>query len=235
MAPAGLANCYEILIRLIEEEDNLMPPGAFLLLAEEYGLMPQLDRWVVRQVLKWASTRGRSDAQGGMFCVNVSSATICDPDFPEYVAEQRRIFDIRGETMCFELDKPDVTARREDGARFVRQLRMQGCHASLSGFGRDRTSFELPKNLGVDLLKIDGSLILGMLRDPISLAKITAINKVAHASGMRTIAEYVENDETVSRLRLLGIDYAQGFGISRPRPLHDIGSGGSRRDTPAEM
>lgn len=222
-AAAGFADCYEILIRLIEEEENLMPPGAFLPLAEKYGLMPKLDRWVVRQVLKWASMRGGSSAQGRLLCVNVSGATICDPNFPEYVAEQRRFFDVPGEALCFELDEPDVMTRREDGARFVGQLRKQGCHAALSGFGRDRASFDLPKGLGVDLLKIDGNLILGMLRDRVNLAKVTAINKVAHASGMRTIAEYVEDDQTAATLRALGIDYAQGFGISRPRPLDEIG------------
>jgi PAS domain S-box-containing protein len=221
---AGLANCYEVLIRLIEEEQNLMAPGAFLPLAEKYGLMPKLDRWVVRQVLKWASARSLSGARTGMLCINVSGATIDDPAFPEFVAEQRRIFDVPGEALCFELDEPDAITRREDGARFVAQLRKQGCHATLSGFGRDRALFDLPKGLGVDLLKIDGNLILGMLREPVSLAKVTAINKVAHASGLRTIAEYVENDDTAAKLRALGVDYAQGFGISLPRPLDEITS-----------
>lgn len=219
---AGLRVSYEILIRLIEEEENLMPPGAFLPLAEKYGLMPKLDRWVVGQVLKWASGRGWSAPKDGMLCINVSGATISDPDFPEFVAQQRRAFDTAGEVLCFEVDEPEVRVRREDAARFVGQIRKQGCHATLSGFGRDRPSFDLVKDLGVDFLKIDGSVILNMLRNPVDLAKLTAINKVAHASGLRTIAEYVESDVATARLREIGVDFAQGFGISQPRPIDEI-------------
>lgn len=217
-------DCYEILIRLIEEEENLMAPGAFLPIAEKYGLMPKLDRWVVRQVLKWVTARGGFSAGSPMLCINVSGATICDPDFSEFVGEQRRSFDVPGEAICFELDEPDVIGRIEDGTRLVRGLRIQGCHAALTGFGREHASFDLLRTLGADFLKIDGSVILNLLRNPVDLAKVTAINKVAHAIGVSTVAEYVENDETVAKLRVLGVDFAQGFGISRPCPLDEVGT-----------
>ena len=219
---AGLPSCYEIFIRLVEEEENLMPPGAFLPLAEKYGLMPELDRWVVRQLLKWASARDASRMSREMLFINVSRATISDPDFPEFVAEQRRIFGIPGEAIGFELDEPDVTIQGDDAARFVAQLRKQGCHAVLSGFGRDRASFDLLRRLDPDFIKIDGSVIMNMLRNPLDLAKVTAINRAARAGGVRTIAEHVESDETVAKLRAVGVDFAQGFGISEPCPIEEI-------------
>lgn len=222
---SGRPDCYEILIRLIEEEENLMAPGAFLPIAEKYGLMPQLDRWVVRQVLKWVSEKGGFAARSPMLCINVSGPTIDDRDFPKFVDEQRKSFDVPGEAICFELDEPDVVTRMEEGARFVRRLRQQGCHAALTGFGRDHANFDRVRALGTDFLKIDGSVILNMLRNPVDLAKVTAINKVAHTIGVTTVAEFVENDETVARLRDLGVDFAQGFGISRPYPLEETSIG----------
>jgi EAL domain-containing protein (putative c-di-GMP-specific phosphodiesterase class I)/PAS domain-containing protein len=219
---AGLADCYEILIRLSEEEDSFMPPGAFLPLAEKYGLMPRLDRWVVQHVLKWASSNGRHGPLGRMLWVNVAGPTLDDPDFAEYVGEQRRRYDISGGIICFEISGQDAIARPEASARFVAQIRELGCHAALCDFGRGYVGFDALKKLGADFLKIDGNVILGMLRNPTHLAIVTAINKVAHANGVRTIAEYVEDDETIAKLRELGINYAQGFGISRPCPLEEI-------------
>ena len=219
---AGLPDHYEILIRLLEEEENLMPPGAFFPLAEKFGLMPNLDRWVVRHALQWVSAHRQSVQQATMLCINLAGATINAPDFPDFVREQLRIFAIPGGAVCFEMHEPDVTSRSGNAPDFARQLREQGCHVALCGFGRDRVSFDLLKSLDVDFLKIDGSIILDILRDPVDLARATAINKVAQASGIRTIAEFVESDEVIAKLRGLGVNFAQGFGISRPRPLEEL-------------
>ncbi|MBI2959671.1 MAG: EAL domain-containing protein [Betaproteobacteria bacterium] len=214
----------EILIRLIEEEQNLMPPGAFLPLAEEYGLMPSLDRWVVRNVIAWQAKRRRADPDrtAMLCCINLSAATIADPDFAAHVREQLSIADFSGASLCFELGEGDVAAHAGAAARQSALLKEAGCRIALSGFGHNTVSLEVLKNLPVDYIKIDGTVVLNILRDQVELAKATAINRVAHAVGIKTIAEFVESDQILARLREIGIDYAQGFGISRPLPLNEI-------------
>lgn len=214
----------EILIRLIEEEQNLMPPGAFLPIAEEHGLMPSLDRWVVRNVLEWLAKRRRTDPDHpGIIClVILSAATLADPKFAVFVSEQRQIFGIPAAGLCFQVDGNDAAARTGDTARQIARLKKLGCRIALSGFGRNTVSIDILKILSVDFIKIDGNVILNILRDDVDVAKATAINRVAHAVGIKTIAEFVESDEILAKLRELEIDYAQGFGISRPCPLNEI-------------
>ncbi|MBI4292909.1 MAG: EAL domain-containing protein [Betaproteobacteria bacterium] len=223
VAPGGKP-LYEILIRLIEEEQNLMPPGAFLPLAEEHGLMPSLDRWVVRNVLEWQANRRRTDPDHAMIicCVNLASATIADPEFAAYVLEQQQIVNIPVGGLCFEVDENDVAAHTSDRSRQIALLKKMGCRVTLSGFGRNAVSLDILKKVSVDFIKIDGNVILSILRDEVDLAKAAAINRVAHALGIKTIAEFVESDEILAKLREIGVDYAQGFGISRPRPLNEI-------------
>jgi EAL domain-containing protein (putative c-di-GMP-specific phosphodiesterase class I) len=221
---AGEKPLCEILIRLIEEEQNLMPPGAFLPLAEEHGLMPSLDRWVVRNVLEWLANRRRIDPDHAMVtcCVNLSAATITDPEFVAYVIEQRQVFDLPIAGLCFEVDANDAAAHASDCARQIARLKELGCRVTLSGFGRNAVSLDILKSISVDFIKVEGNVILNILRNEVDMAKATAINRVAHAVGIKTIAEFVESDEILAKLRKLGIDYAQGFGISRPRPLNEI-------------
>lgn len=215
---------YEILIRLLEEEQNLMPPGAFFPVAEQFGLMPRLDRWVVHNVLQWASGHGRVSAHPAtsMFCINLAVATMEDAEFPDYVRGELQASGMPGGTLCFELDESEISARRTSAATFVRNIRELGCHATLCGFGRGQVSIERLKTLGVDFVKIDGSIVLGILRNPVDLAKLTAINRVAQTLGIRTIAEFVESDEIMAKLAQIKVDYAQGFGISRPLPIDEL-------------
>ena len=214
----------EIYIRLVEEEDNLMPPGAFLPLAEKHHLMPEIDRWVVSNVLKHVSARMRADAAWRMigYCVNLSIDTIRDPYFPDFVRTKLALFDVPGEALCFEIEERDVCAEPADSAHMVQELARLGCSSVLCGFGRDNVSFAILKELRVGFLKIDSSIVLQILRDKSALAKLTAINRVAHTVGIKTIAEFVESEEIVAKLQEIGIDYAQGLGISAPMPLPQL-------------
>ncbi len=214
---------YEILIRLMGEEDNLMPTGEFFPLAENLGLMPHLDRWVVQHVAEWIANKNLQGWQldGSIFFINLASDTINDPEFPEFVQQQLLKYGVPAAALCFEISGSAVIAG-EGVVKFSQQVRQLGCNTALSGFGRDGVSFELLRNLRVDFLKIDGSVILHILRDPIYLAKVLAINQVAKKIGIKTIAELVENEETIIKLREIGIDSTQGFGISQPRPLEEI-------------
>lgn len=217
---AGEAEHYEILVRLLEEEEGMMPPGAFFPLAERYGLMPHLDRWVVQHVTKWAAHQpARTDNRQSMFFINVSGATIADPGFPEFLALTLLEYGVPSERFCFEVADAELASKSAFVAEFVRRVRECGCRVAISCFGHDRISFDLIRGFRVDYFKIDGNIIFNVLRDPVTLAKITAIDKVAKKLGVKTIAELVEDEETIAKLKEIGIDYAQGFGISRPRPL----------------
>jgi EAL domain-containing protein (putative c-di-GMP-specific phosphodiesterase class I) len=221
LKPGAVAQSFhEILIRLQEEERNLMPPGAFLPLAEEQGLLPELDRWVVNRLLDWVS--GDPARQQALYSVNISGATLSDPGFPLFVREALRSRKLREGLLCVEIAEADAAARETETGNLVRLLKDSGCRSALSQFGRSKVSFALLKPLAVDYLKIDGNIVLAMLRDPVALAKIRAITQVARELAMSTVAELVENEETLTGLRAIGVDYAQGFAIAHPRPIEEL-------------
>lgn len=212
---------YEILVRLAEEEEQMMPPGAFFPLAEQYGLMPHLDRWVVQHVIAWAACHQHSAADGNhtVYFINVARATMGDPSFVDYFAATLHEQGVAPTTLCFEIPGLELAVRSAIVTDFARRIRDCGCRIAISGFGRDRILFDLLRGFQVDFLKIDGSIIFDILRDPVDLAKLIAIHSVARKLGIITIAELVENEATIAKLREVGIDFAQGFGISHPRPL----------------
>lgn len=217
---SGEPDHYEILVRLLEEEEGMMPPGAFFPLAEKFGLMPHLDRWVVQHVAQWAAHKpARADGLSSTFFINLAGATLADPGFPEFVRLTLLEYGVPGARLCFEITEAELAAGSAAAAAFSRQIRELGCRVAVSCFGRDRISFDLLRSVRIDFLKIDGSIVFNILRDPVSLARLVAIREVAGKLGVLTIAELVEDEETLSKLRESGIGYAQGFGISRPQPL----------------
>ena len=220
-ASPGATGHYEILVRLAEEEEGMMPPGAFFPLAEKYGLMPQLDRWVVQHVTEWVALQHPQGwpQDGSIFFINVSAATVTDPGFPEFLQLTLLEYGVAGAALCFEVTGTELSSRSADVAEFARQVRQCGCRVAVCGFGREQILFDLIRGFQVDFLKIDGSIVLNLLRDPLYLARVTAIDRVAKKIGVRTIAELVEDEETIARLKEIGIDFAQGFGISKPGPL----------------
>lgn len=217
---SGKSAHYAILIRLMEEEGSLMPPGAFFTLAETNGLMPYLDRWVVRQVLQWASMQPRfSGDNESMFFINVATATIGDPEFPGFVQNTLIDLGMPGSTLCFEVSAADLSIRNSGVAEFIRQLRRCGCCVALSGFGRDNALFDRIRGFQVEFLKIEGSVILNMLSDPAELARVVTISRLAKNIGVKTVAELVESDEIVAKLCEVGIDFSQGSSMSHPLDL----------------
>lgn len=212
---------YEILIRLLEEEDNMIPPGAFFPLAEEHGLLPYLDRWVTANLMRWVAGREPAPANGGqgLYFVNVSTATLCDPFFPGYVEQQLHKHELAGTAFCFEIAESDVMSHRGDAEQFARSIKAAGCKVALSGYGRGRIAVAMLKDLPLDFLKVDGGVIRAIHKDQLSMSKLVAVNRFAKTLGIATIAEMVESDETTGLLREIGVDYAQGFGIARPEPM----------------
>ncbi|MGA7985171.1 MAG: EAL domain-containing protein [Burkholderiales bacterium] len=207
----------EVLVRLREEEKKMLPPGEFLPVFEQYGMMPDLDRWVVSQIVR----RIARHAPGGFhqFSINVAGKTLLDPGFPEHVSRTLREFGVPAQALCFEIDEIDVLGRLEAAAQFGVKVRSLGCQVAIDGFGRRSASFAPLKSLQIDYLKVDGSITRNILSGDTALNKLRTIVRVAEAIKVGVIAEFVEETEILVRLFALGVGYAQGFGIARPTPV----------------
>ena len=216
--------CYEILLRLREEEDNLLPPGGFFPIAERYGMMEDIDRWVVRSLIAWCMERKRADSawHQPLYCVNLSESAVCSLDFARFVNNELRRHSFNARALCFEISEPEIISQHAHVQRFINTLKPLGCRFTVDAFGSVKASFTHLKGLAVDFLKIDGVIIQNILRDPATLAKTRAISTVCRKIGLCSIAEFVETDETLDKLREVGVDYVQGFGIARPEPVDKI-------------
>ncbi|MEI6720578.1 MAG: EAL domain-containing protein, partial [Betaproteobacteria bacterium] len=221
LAGSGGPVHFEILIRLLEEENNMIPPGAFFPLAEEHGLLPYLDRWVTANLMHWVAARVPKSAgdEHSLYFINISTATLRDPYFPSYVEQQLHKHELAGAHFCFEVAEDDVQSNRGDVEQFAKSVKAAGCKVALSGFGRGRIAVAMLKDLPLDFLKIDGGVIRTIQKDPLSKSKLVAVHKFAKTLGIVTVAEMVESDEITEIIRGIGVDYAQGFGIARPEPL----------------
>ncbi len=208
---------HEILIRMTEEESNLMPPGAFLPFVEKYKMMSRLDCWVVSHMVQWLSVHKASSKS--LFSINVSKDTIKNTSFPAFVQERLQKAKISTNAICFEIEESDALSNPAETLRFVEQTRQLGCRVSLCSFNHNRDSLDLLRKIKVDFIKIDGSLVWNILKDEKDLAKVIAINRIAQTIKVQTIAELVETDDIIVKLRELGIDFAQGFGVAHPQPL----------------
>jgi Amt family ammonium transporter len=216
--------CYEVLLRLKQEEDNLLPPGGFFDVAESLGMMAKIDRWVVRAALSWCAARLKKspEKQLPMMCVNVSGPALRSTSFLGAVREELQRAGVPARTLCFEINERDVIEHPVAARAFVAALKPLGCRFTLDSFGSTRVSFAHLNDLPVDFLKIDGVIIESMLQGPLGPATVRAINMVCKEVGIRTIAEFVETKKILDKLREIGVDYVQGFGIARPEPISKI-------------
>jgi PAS domain S-box-containing protein len=211
--PAGVPH-YEVLLRMDEEEQQQIPPGTFLPWAEQFGLLPQIDRWVVQHVIEFAAR-----SEPAVYMVNVTAPTVRDRAFPGFLRQCLQANGVSGSTLGFELVESELLADRDAYRNFIEALEGTGCRIAVSGFGAQPLSLRLLKQMGVQILKLDGDLVLGVERSPADLGKLRAVNRAAHAAGMQTVAECVENDLTRALLSSIDTDFAQGFGIATPRPM----------------
>jgi EAL domain-containing protein (putative c-di-GMP-specific phosphodiesterase class I) len=208
----------EVLVRMREEERALLPPGEFLPAFEHYGMMPQLDRWVVFHVVQRLSRGSRLPC----FTVNVSGQTLRDAEFLPYVEAAARKYAVATSSLLFEIDESDVLARLETAVRFANAAKALGCGVMIDGFGRRAVSFTPLKVLRVDFVKVDGSIVRKLLTSEAARTKMNAIQRVAEALRIGVVAECVEDREVLARLRTLNVSHAQGFGIQVPQPIDSI-------------
>ncbi|RTZ59323.1 MAG: hypothetical protein DSZ32_05480 [Gammaproteobacteria bacterium] len=211
---------YEILIRMLDAEDKIVPPLDFLSVAEQYSLMPAIDRWVVETTLN--AQRAGEFGKGPkmhMCSINLSGQSLSEAGFKEFLLEQLNRHGVTPEKVCFEITESAVVECLHDAEQLIQEIKKIGCLFSLDDFGTGLSSFSYLKNLSVDFLKIDGSFVKDIATDPIDCAMVDSINHIGHVMGLQTIAEYAADKKIIQVLRTLRIDYAQGFGIARPEPL----------------
>jgi EAL domain-containing protein (putative c-di-GMP-specific phosphodiesterase class I) len=220
----GEGEHYELLLRMRDEEGRSVRPGSFLPAAERYDLAGKIDRWVIRTAFEWLTCH-REHLERLYLCeINLSGHSLGDTDFLKLLIRQFDESNIPPEKICFEVTETAAIANLTNATQFMQTLRGLGCRFALDDFGIGLSSFAYLKNLPVDFLKIDGVFVKGIFEDPIDLAVVKSINEIGQAMGKRTIAEFVENESILEKLRLgeIGVDYAQGYGIGRPRPLEEM-------------
>ncbi len=209
----------EVLVRMLDSAGQIVAPGRFLPAAERYHLMPRIDRWVVRKFLSWLKLQTANEQQTPYF-INLSGQTLSDGQFLDFVTDELKASGVSAHRIGFEITETAAIQNVAKATHFITSLKSLGCRFSLDDFGSGVSSFTYLKNLPVDYLKIDGSFVVDMAGDRINTAMVESINQIGHLMGIKTIAESVENDQTLLALRSLGVDYVQGYHLGRPRPLH---------------
>lgn len=213
----------EVLLRLRDKDGNLVPPGAFLPAVERYHLSSRVDRWVVEHTLDWLEQNAKAFSRTiGRCAINLSGGSLGDNTIQEAILQRLEASSIPASTLKFEITETSAIANLADARDFINALKAFGCQFSLDDFGSGLSSFAYLKNLPVDTLKIDGIFVKEIVENKLDLAMVKSINEIGHVMGMQTVAEFVENDAIVELLREIGIDYGQGYGLGRPKPLDEL-------------
>lgn len=213
----------EVLLRLQDEDGQIVAPGAFIPAAEKHGLMHLVDRWVIETLLTYLETnsakRQKLIAERGTYTVNLSGASLNDDQFLNFVKEQFSLHPVPPQIVCFEITETLAIANLNQASSLMHQLKAFGCNFALDDFGSGMSSFGYLKSLPVDYLKIDGIFIKDILHSRVACEIVEAINRIAHVMGIATVAECVESREVLLKLKSMGIDYAQGYEIAKPSSI----------------
>lgn len=218
---SGRISQYEALLRLADEGGSYVLPGAFLDVAERFGLMRDIDRWVVRRAVRLAAELERAGIDAGLE-VNLSARALADSEILDLIRRELAAAGVAPARLIFEITETAAAAGIGRAQQFILSLKALGCRFALDDFGVGFSSFSHLKLLPVDYLKIDGSFIRQLPRDVVDQHLVRAMVEVAHGLGKRTVAEFVGDAETVAVLRKLGVDYAQGWHVGKPRPVREI-------------
>ncbi|WIO74068.1 EAL domain-containing protein [Porticoccaceae bacterium LTM1] len=214
---------YELLVRMVDREGKLVPPGEFIPAAEHYGLIDDLDRWTFERLLSYLQEqRSQEHSYQQRFSLNLSGHSVGDEGFREYVLSRLDETGVDPKQLQFEITETAAVRNFDRAMEFIRALKAKGCYFSLDDFGSGLSSFAYLKQLPVDFLKIDGSFIKKMEFNDIDYSMISTINHLGHIMGIHTVAECVENENQMAMLREIGIDYVQGYHVAQPRPIEQL-------------
>ena len=207
---------YELLLRMRDEAGKIVGPDNFMTAAERYGITPSIDRWVIENAFRWLVSEADEREKLTMCSINLSGQSLGDDKFLPYVIDQFHRSGLDATKICFEITETAAIASFSQANRFIQALKELGCKFALDDFGTGLSSFGYLKHFPVDYLKIDGSFVKEILHDPIDREMVRSINEIGHLTGKQTIAEFAENQEIINMLQSLGVDYAQGYGVSQP-------------------
>lgn len=214
---------FEVLIRMLDDDGEVLSPGVFLPAAERYQLMPAIDRWVIHHSLRAIAACWNSiSADDPVFCINLSGQSFANPGFQPYIADELRDSGIPAKNICFEVTETAAISNIDEAVAFMAAMKTFGCRFSLDDFGAGLSSFGYLKVLPVDYLKIDGSFVSEIVTDEISHSMVEAICQIGKTMNLTMVAEFVGDDATVEELRGIGVDYVQGFHIGTPEPIEHI-------------
>lgn len=212
---------YEVLLRLRDGQDNVIPAYTFIDTAERFNLMPQIDRWVIHQILeKYANEL--SHIEHLHMSINLSANSLNDPEFINFLCSAIKKSCIKPQQLCFEITETSFMHNIERAIECISELKNLGCQIALDDFGVGFSTFGYLKEFPVDYIKIDGGFVKNVAENQVDRIIVQNINEMAHALHIKTIAEYVENDEIKRFLQEIGVDFFQGFLFEKPKPLSEI-------------
>jgi diguanylate cyclase (GGDEF)-like protein len=213
---------YEVLLRMIDESGSIIAPGVFLSAAERYQLTTKIDMWVIENQFEYLSKHPKHLANLALCSINLSGPSLTASGFQQTVIDLINNYRIPAEKICFEITETAAISNLTDATAFIDAMHKKGCSFALDDFGTGLSSFAYLKYLPVDYLKIDGVFVKGIVDDPIDYAMVKSIHEVARIMGKKTVAEFVENNEIVLKLKAIGVDYFQGYGIAKPCPIEEL-------------
>ncbi len=216
----GSRQHMEILLRMVSESGEIIPPGRFLPAAERYNLMPQIDQWVISKLLsEFHNIPVDAGFSGLIVNINLSGASINSIGLYDYIKEKIAEYDIDATSLCFEITETVAVRNLRVAVDFINQCKEIGIHFALDDFGSGANFFRYLKNMPVDYLKIDGSFVKNIEKDELDREMTETINRIGHLLGKKTIAEFAESETIIEILGDIDVDFAQGFGVCKPRPL----------------
>jgi EAL domain-containing protein (putative c-di-GMP-specific phosphodiesterase class I) len=213
---------YELLVRMRDESGRSVPPGAFLPAVERYNLSVRYDRWVLNAALQWLKQNPSAIPPGSRLFINLSRDTVVDTETAPYMRQAFAQAGIDPRRFGFEVAESIAIGNLSRVNMLIGELRRLGCAFGLDDFGSGVSSFAYLKALGADYLKIDGMFVGNISQDKVDYAMVRSIKDIGHVMGKKIVAESVETQSVLTKLREIGIDYAQGFAVGHPQPLEEL-------------
>jgi EAL domain-containing protein (putative c-di-GMP-specific phosphodiesterase class I) len=218
---------YQVLVRMIDEKGGVVPTGAFIPSAERYNLMAGIDRWVINEVFRLIAEDDTESAltdTDTVITINLSGDSLNDNGLCDYIVSLKNKHGISLKNICFEINETVAISNLKKATTLINTLNKYDCRFSLGDFGSGLSSFAYLKTLPVNYIKIDGSFVKDVSSDPINRAMVDSIQQMGRAMKLDTIAECVEDEQTLSILKEIGINYAQGYHLGRPQAIRENGS-----------
>lgn len=215
------AERFELLVRMLGDDGEIIPPASFLPVAERFGLIGDIDAWMLRQAIRLIEEAEEIDRKL-ILEVNLSGHSICDPGLPDMIEEELTRSPIDPSRLVFEITETAAIANMDEARALAGRLRRWGCRFALDDFGAGFGSFYYLKYLPVDYLKVDGEFIRSLDASEIDQQMVKAMVEMARALGLQTVAEFVENESIMERLREYRVDFAQGYHVGKPKPIAEL-------------